>query len=287
MSKAKILLQFDTDAHPSAFDSIVAIDGGVDNLLTYHGITPHNVTELVHGAIFTRSPDDLWRTAIFVGGSDVAAAEAVLEQIRHTFFGPLRVSVMLDPGGANTTAAAAVLAALRHVPPKGATATVLGGTGPVGQRCARLLAREGATVRVCSRSIGRAEAVCSGLKSRDVDAQVSAHSTRTPQETRAALEGSQIVIAAGAAGVELLDEATRRECTDLKVAIDLNAVPPAGIAGIEVVDRAAERDGLIYYGAIGVGNTKMRIHKNALQLLFEMNDRIMDAEELFELGRGV
>ncbi|HEX4148567.1 MAG TPA: methylene-tetrahydromethanopterin dehydrogenase N-terminal domain-containing protein, partial [Pirellulales bacterium] len=132
MSKAKILVQLDTDQQPSLFDSIVALDAGVENLLRYQSVNPHNVTELVHGAIFTRGPDDLWRTAIFLGGSDVRVAESVLAQIRETFFGPLRVSVMIDPAGANTTAAAAVLAAIKHVPLENATAMVLGATGPVG-----------------------------------------------------------------------------------------------------------------------------------------------------------
>ncbi len=101
------------------------------------------------------------------------------------------------------------------------------------------------------------------------------------------LDGAQVVIAAGAAGVELLPTSIREQCRALRVAIDLNAVPPAGIAGVEVVDRAGERDGIICYGAIGIGGTKMKIHKAAVQLIFETNDRIMDAEELFELGRGV
>ena len=68
----------------------------------------------------------------------------------------MRVSVMLDSNGANTTAAAAVLCAKKHV----ATArthrvTVLGATGSVGRRVVRLLAREGAIVRVASRQKAR------------------------------------------------------------------------------------------------------------------------------------
>ena len=287
MAKAKILIQLDTDPHPSVFDSVVSIDAGVDNLLRYQNVTPHNVTEMVHGAIFTRSPDDLWRTAIFLGGSDVSAAEAVLEQIRQTFFGPLRVSVLVDPGGANTTAAAAVLAAARHVELAKTTAAILGGTGPVGQRCARLLAREGAAVRVASRNLQRAQAVCDQIAPMVENPRFTAWSTRSPEEIAAVLEGVEVVIAAGAACVELLPTSVREKCNALRVAIDLNAVPPAGIAGVEVVDRAGERDGIICYGAIGIGGTKMKIHKAAVQLLFEMNDRIMDAEELFELGRGV
>src|SRR5215469_9758309 len=115
MSKPRILLQLDTDEQPSVFDSVVAIDAGAEHLLRHQAITADNVRERVHGCIFTRGPADLHSTAIFVGGSDVTAGEAVLAEIRRTFFGPMRVSVMLDPSGANTTAAAAVWAARRHL----------------------------------------------------------------------------------------------------------------------------------------------------------------------------
>jgi hypothetical protein len=69
------------------------------------------------------------------------------------------------------------------------------------------------------------------------------------------------------------------------VAIDLNAVPPAGLAGIDAMDKAKQRDGVLCYGAIGVGGTKMKIHKAAIQRLFEANDQVLDAEEIFEIGR--
>ena len=47
------------------------------------------------------------------------------------------------------------------------------------------------------------------------------------------------------------------------MAIDLNAVPPLGIDGVEMGDKGQQRDGVICYGAIGVGDTKMKIHKAA------------------------
>jgi hypothetical protein len=287
MSKAKILVQLDTDQQPSLFDSIVAVDAGVDSLLRYQAITPHNVVELVHGAIFTRGPDDLWRTAIFLGGSDVKVAESVLDQIRETFFGPLRVSVMIDPAGANTTAAAAVLAATRHVSLEGATALVLGATGPVGHRVVRLLAREGAAVKVASRNLERAESVCEAARAAVPEARLTACAPHGSEQLAQSLEGVQVVVAAGSPGVELLPAEVRERTVGLQVAIDLNAVPPAGLEGIEVIDRATDRGGVKCYGAIGVGGTKMRIHKAALQLMFETNDRVLDVEELFELGRGV
>src|SRR5262245_40985691 len=145
MSKPKILIQLDPDLHASVFDAVVAVDAGVDRLLQYAAVGPGQVQGLVHGAIFTRGPKDLANTAIFIGGTNVAAGEALLKQVNGTFFGPMRVSVMLDANGANTTAAAAVLAAAKHVALPGATAVVLGGTGPGGQRAVRVRACHAAT----------------------------------------------------------------------------------------------------------------------------------------------
>lgn len=287
MSKPKILVQLDTDSQPSVFDSVVAIDAGVDHLLRHQGISAENVRDRVHGAIFTRGPGDLHSTALFVGGSNVAAAEAVLAEILRTFFGPMRVSVMLDPAGANTTAAAAVLAAAKHAPLAGATALVLASTGPVGQRVVRLLAREGAKVRAVSRSQARAQEVCNAVAQQVNGAELSAFGATSQAEVAAAIEGCQIVIAAGAPGVELLAEETRWQAKALRVAIDLNAVPPAGLAGVGVTDKAVEKDGVVCYGAIGVGGTKMKIHKAAIARLFTANDQVLDAEQLFEIGKSL
>ena len=108
MALRTLLLHLDSSPHPSAFDRIVALDGGADEVLSYGAVTEDAVRDLVHGAIFTRGPKDLHNTAIFIGGTDMAAGERMLDAVKATFFGPLRVSVMLDSNGSNTTAAAAV-----------------------------------------------------------------------------------------------------------------------------------------------------------------------------------
>ena len=95
----KLLLQLDSSPHPSVFDRIVAFDGGADEVMSYGGITDNAVRDLVHGTIFTRGPKDLHNTAIFIGGTDMAAGERLLAAVRKTFFGPMRVSVMLDSSG--------------------------------------------------------------------------------------------------------------------------------------------------------------------------------------------
>lgn len=287
MSKPKILVQLDGDEHASLFDAVAAIDSDLDHLLQYHSVEPTQVRAIVHGAMFTRGPKDLHNTAIFIGGSDVAAGETLLEQVKACFFGPMRVSVMLDANGANTTAAAAVLAAQRHVSLKGAEALVLASTGPVGRRAARLLAREGARVRVASRSLQRSEQVQQSIEAAVDGAALSPVQTSTPQETSAALDGVQVVIACGAAGVELMPKELLSSSGSLRAAIDLNAVPPAGIGGIEATDKAVERSGVLCYGAIGVGGDKMKIHKAAIRRLFESNDQVLDAEEVFAIGRDL
>ena len=284
MSKAKILLQLDPDDQPSVFDSVVAVDSDVEQLFRHGGVAPEDVEPLVHGTMFTRGPEDLKNTAIFVGGSNVGAGEALLSAVTKCFFGPMRVSVMIDSNGANTTAAAAVLAAARHVELSQTTALVLAATGPVGQRVARLLARQGATVRAASRSVERAQAACDAVALAVEGATLSAHASSTPEEVAAAMDGAEVVIAAGAAGIELISSEARVASQSLKVAVDLNAVPPAGIGGIEVMDKATERDGAVCYGAIGVGGLKMKIHKAAIRSLFDANDRVLDAEEIYAIG---
>ncbi len=285
MDKRKILVQLDTDPQCSVFDGVVAVDSGVDFLFRHSAVTPQNVVALVHGAIFTRSPDDLKNTALFIGSTDVVAAEAVLKTVRKTFFGPMRVSVMFDPNGANTTASAAVLAAAKHLTLANTTALVLAATGPVGQRIVRLLARAGTKVRVASRSLERSQQVCQSVSAQVAGAQLSAVATSSADDTARALDGAEVVFAAGAAGVTLLPLAVRQAAAALKVAIDLNAVPPMGIEGIEAFDKGVERHGVTAYGAIGVGGTKMKIHKAAIRELFTSNDKLLDAEELYSIGQ--
>src|SRR5436190_17898128 len=128
--KRTILIQLDSDAHPSVFDRVVAVDAGADEVFSYGGVRAETVRDLVHGAIFTRGPRDLKRTAIFIGGSDVHVGERLLEEVQKHMvpqFG-LRVSVMLDANGANTTAVAAVRAAANHLPLNVSKVLILAGT---------------------------------------------------------------------------------------------------------------------------------------------------------------
>lgn len=289
----RVLIQLDCDPQPSTFDAIVAVDSGADVLLRHGDVTPANVEPLVHGGMFTRGGSDLAATAIFVGGSDVAAAEAVADRVRKTFFGPVQLGVLVDPSGANTTAAAAVVAALRHIVAgrEPVRAVVLGGTGPVGQRTGRLLARKGLQVTLGSRSLERAEATAAAIMAKvpgsHVGAVESRGDVRPGSPLAGVLEAADLVIAAGAAGVELLDARGREMTRQARVLIDLNAVPPAGIHGIVAGDKGRAEAAAVLYGALGVGGTKMKIHRAAIEQIFTRPDAFLDAEELLTIGETI
>ena len=285
--KPKILLQLDSDETSSSFDSIVAVDAGVDHLLSYGNVSVENVVPIVHGAMFTRGGSDLNHTAIFVGGSDIQAGEQILKTIEQCFFSTVRVSVLLDSGGANTTAAAAVLSAKQHIDLDSCSAIVFGGTGSVGRRVAHLLARDGSDVLLASRVLSRAEEVCSDLSDKFNDASISAVETLDDEEISAALESVDLVIAAGAAGVQLLNEVQFESAPKIRVAIDLNAVPPSGIEGIGVTDKGSQMGDRILYGAVGVGGLKMKIHRQAINRLFESNDAVLDIDQIYDLGKSL
>ena len=282
----RILIQLDTDPQPSTFDRVVAVDAGVDELFAYGGVTPETVTPLVHGAMFTRGPDQLQNTALFIGGSDVAAGERLLKAVTDTFFGPMRVSVMMDSNGSNTTAAAAVRAASRHLDLSRTTALVLGGTGPVGHRAAQILAMRGAKVRIASRSLDRAAQTCGAIREVVEGADVEPAES-TGENVVAALDGVELLIAAGAAGVQFLPAESWQFVDSLQVAIDVNAVPPVGLEGIAVTDKAKSIGKSTCYGAIGVGGTKMKVHRAAIERLFESNSAHLDTAAIAAIADEV
>lgn len=282
--KPKVLLQIDHAENPSVFDSIVGIDSGIDHLLHYGGITPIEVESIVHGAIFTRGQQHLKNTALFFGGTKVDRTQELFEQAKRCFFGPLRVSMMCDPNGSNTTAAAAVLCASNHIDWDEQTVTILACTGPVGLRICHLLAKHNLKIQVCSRSFDRAESTCARLLEIHPDANLTPVEVAVSSDAYRVIKDSSVVFAAGAAGVALASNEWTEEGNNIELLIDVNAVPPAGISGVDVTDNATVRHGKTCYGAIGVGDFKMKIHRRALQKLFESNEEILDTFEIFQIG---
>jgi methylenetetrahydrofolate/methylenetetrahydromethanopterin dehydrogenase (NADP+) len=285
----KLLLHLDTSPHPSVFDRIVALDAGADEVMSYGGVTADAVRDLVHGAIFTRGPKHLHNTAIFIGGTDVAAGERLLAAAQQAVFGPLRVSMMLDSNGANTTAVAAVAklrqgAGFEHDNLAGHRAVVVAGTGSVGVRAAGLLAKAGADVTITSRRLDAATQLAETIRQRFGGA-IRAVALTDGANAATVLEGTELLLSAGGAGVRLVAREAWEGRASLRAAADVNAVPPVGIDGIEATDDGVERHGVMAFGALGVGGLKMKIHKACIGRLFERNDLVLDAEAIADVSR--
>jgi methylenetetrahydrofolate/methylenetetrahydromethanopterin dehydrogenase (NADP+) len=281
----KLLLQLDSSRLPSVFDQIVAYDAGADVVMSYGGVTENDVRDLVHGCIFTRGPRDLHNTAIWIGGSNMSAGEQLLAMAQDALFAPFSVSLMLDSNGSNTTAVAAVVKIEEAVGElEGKKVLILAGTGPVGQRAAGLLAKDGADVTITSRKPEQGEKARQFISAR-FNVQVNAVTFNDPSALPELLEGVEVLLNSGPAGVQLVPRAAWQSADSLRIAVDLNAVPPLGIEGIEVGDAGESRNGVLVYGAFGVGNFKTKLHKACVGRLFTRNDLVLDAETIAEIAR--
>lgn len=282
----KLLFQFDTDPNPSVFDVVVGYDGGADHIAGYGGVTTDNVGAYVDGTIYTRGGSEKKSTAIFVGGGDMAAGEAVFDAVRKRFFGPFRVSVMLDSNGSNTTAAAGVAIAVKAAggSVKGKKAVVLAGTGPVGMRSAAMLAKEGANVAITGRDQAKTQKAADAIEKR-FGVKIEAIEAKDEASRKAAIKGANLVFAAGAIGFELISEENWSSEESVEIVVDYNAQPPLGVGGIDAMDKAKERHGKIAIGALGLGGLKLKLHRTLIGKLFEAADQTFDADEIYALAK--
>lgn len=297
----KILLQLDTDRFASPFDRIVALDAGADAVTGYGGVRCGDVRGLVQGAMFTRGAGDLAGLAVWIGGSDADEGERMLEQVRQAFFGPFRMSVMLDSNGCNTTASTAVALLGRRALPAGQRALVIG-PGPVGVRAALLLAGEGCRVvlapvprgllgdrydrELAGRTLGNARRAAAAFSAAG-GGTLEVAGAGDGSDLDRLLDGAGIVCAAGPAGLRLLPRASWEDRPGLGWLVDFNLVEPLGIEGVRPEDDGADRGGRRMLGALAIGNFKMKVHKACVAGLFEANDRVLDAGGVYRVARGL
>src|SRR6266702_2016129 len=258
----KLLLQLDSSRLPSVFDRVVAYDAGADEVMSYGGITEADVRDLIHGCIFTRGPKDLKNSAVFVGGADIAVGEQLLAAATKAMFKPFTVSAMLDSNGSNTTAVAAVAKMVQAAggEVRGKRVLIVAGTGPVGIRAAGLFAKAGADVCITSRKADAGEAV-------------------------RACERAELLLNAGPAGVMLVPKQAWAKRPGLEVVADVNAVPPLGVEGVDLMDDGVIKEGVACFGALAIGNRKMKVHKACIARLFERDDLVLDAETIADVAR--
>ncbi|MDP1970685.1 MAG: NADP-dependent methylenetetrahydromethanopterin/methylenetetrahydrofolate dehydrogenase [Methylobacter sp.] len=267
MEKPFILHMLTTAKNLSPFDVNMALDAGWVSALPYTNVEPSEIQGLVQDAIFSRSPKNLKRTGIFIGGRDTKQAMDMLNIAKRSMFSPFEVSVFADPSGAFTTAAGMVAAVERELMSKfdttleGKNILVLGGTGPVGQVVAVIAAQGGAQVKLIGRQLDKAQAIADMCNNEFGEGKITIEAGADADKAEY-IKTADVVFATGAAGIELLSAELIASAPQLKVAADANAVPPAGIAGVDAFHNGTaiegSKSGAVGLGAMAIGNIKFQ-----------------------------
>ncbi|MFO1417847.1 MAG: NAD(P)-dependent methylenetetrahydromethanopterin dehydrogenase [Methylotetracoccus sp.] len=296
MEKPFILHMFTPEKNLSPFDVNMALDAGWDAAVPYLNVELGEITALVQDAIFSRSPSGVKRTGIFIGGRDVKVAIDMLRAARASMvpdFG-FEVSALADPSGSFTTAAAMVAMVERELQQRfqtdlaGKTVLALGGTGPVGQIAAVLAAKAGASVKIIGRQLEKAQRVADLCNAEYGDGKTGIVGDADANKAEL-IKTADVVFATAAAGIEVLGAELVAAGPNLKVAADVNAVPPPGIAGLEAHHKGApiagSRSGAVGIGALAIGKIKYLAQHRLLQKMREGKAVYLDHNDAFTLAR--
>ncbi len=295
MEKPFILHMLTTAKNLSPFDVNMALDAGWVSAVPYINVEPSEVRGLVQDAIFSRSPKGLKRTAIFIGGRETKQAMDMLKMAKNSMVPPFEVSVFADPSGAFTTAAGMVAAVEKALADKfdttleGKNVLALGGTGPVGQAAAVIAAKAGANVRIIGRQLDKAERIAELCSNEFGDGEITI-SAGADADKAEYIKTTDVVFATGAAGIQLLSAELIASAPQLKVAADVNAVPPAGIAGVDAFDNGktieGSVNGAVGIGALAIGNIKYQSQNRLLKKMRESDQALyLHFEHAFEVAR--
>ena len=295
MEKPFILHMLTTAKNLSPFDVNMAMDAGWLSALPYINVEASEVQGLVQDAIFSRSAKNLKRTGIFIGGRDTKQAMDMLKTAKRSMVPPFEVSVFADPSGAFTTAAGMVAAVEHELITKfnttleGKNILALGGTGPVGQAAAVIAAQAGAKVRIIGRQLEKAQHIADrNNEFGDGKITITAGADADKAEY---MKTADVVFATGAAGIELLSAELIASAPQLKVAADVNAVPPSGIAGVDAFHNGTpiegSNSGAVGIGALAIGNIKYQAQNRLLKKMLESDRPVyLHFEHAFEVARA-
>ncbi len=297
MEKPYILHMLTPVKNLSPFDVNMALDAGWDSAVGYTNVEKEEVQALVQDAIFSRGPSGVKRTGIFIGGRDMHLAMDMIEICQESMMSPFEVSCFADPSGAFTTAAGMVACVERVLTDKFDTdlrdkcVIVMGGTGPVGSTAAVLAAQAGADVKIMGRKKDKSQRVAALCNS-----EYGADLTGIQGEANDMIDGivqiADVILAAAAAGVQVISEKHISTSGNLKVAADVNAVPPSGIAGLDLMGDSepikGSKSGAVGIGALAIGNCKYQTQHRLLQEMRDTDKPVyLHFGHAFEIARQI
>lgn len=302
--KRSILHMLDPMPHNSPFDINMAMDAGFDVMMPYNNVKLESVHGLVQDAIFSRGPAGVKKTGIFIGGRNIGLALDMLEVSKKAMVPPFEVSVFADPSGAFTTAAALVACVEKQLKDKhnlelkGCDAVVIGGTGAVGTVTGIIASLAGADVTLTDHlSVDTALNVCKEYNAR-FGCNMKGTYASSEADKAMLIANADVVFCTAKAGVQVLSKVVLGQAKQLKVASDINAVPPLGIEGVKRGDmgaplvHAVNSPGSVGIGALAVGNIKYQLQNDMLKLMLQsekpvyldFRDAFSDASELLAAG---
>jgi hypothetical protein len=290
----KVFVFLDTDKYCSPFDMLVVTDAYPEaNIFKFENVTGEDAGKIVYDTLFPRGPLGAQFTKIFINGSNFEMVEKVVEATQKAMASaPWGNSIIIDPRGAYSTAAGAVAKILGLSLDKklgvfeGKNVTVLAGTGPVGQTAARIFASEKANVTITSRALAKGQAVADKIN-KEVGAQlVKVVEVTKPEQTASAVKNAEIILSAGAGGIQLLSADDLKKAPKCKVVADINAIKPVGVEGLESNDDGKEiKPGVFGIGALAIGKLKIKIETDMIKRATEAPQGIFDYSIAYDLGK--
>jgi methylene-tetrahydromethanopterin dehydrogenase len=298
MDKPAILHLLSPLPHVSPFDITMAYDAGFDAVVPYANVTLEQIHGLVQDVIFPRSPKDLRRSAILVGGRDAGIAMDMVDAAKKAMVPPFEVSILADPSGAFTTAAAVVSCVERQLQQKhqmelkGARVVIFGGTGAIGIATGIIASLAGAKTTVVDYlSIDVALSKASEYNRRCGTNLHGAYACSDADNARL-VSRHDVVICTAKAGVQVLSASVMEDARQLKVAADINATPPAGIEGINAKDdgvaakHAPAASRAVSVGPLTIGRVKVKTQQTLLRSMLETERPIyLDFAQAFRIAR--
>jgi methylene-tetrahydromethanopterin dehydrogenase len=299
MEKRSILHMLDPMPNNSPFDINMAVDAGFDVLIPYSNVKLDNVNGLTQDAIFSRGPAGVKRTAIFIGGRDIGLAIDMLAACKRAMVPPFEISVLADPSGAFTTAAALVacvekeLVAKHGKSFKDCKALVFGGTGAIGITTGVIASQAGLDVAIVDHlSIDTANEIAAAYNRR-FGCHIKGAFASSDAEKADLIAEVDVIFCTAKAGVQVLNAGVLKTAKNLKVAADINAVPPLGIEGIKRSHRgepmvyAEQAQGAVGIGALAVGDVKYKLQNKLLRLLLDTEQQpwYLDFRDAFAKAR--
>jgi len=256
----------DTDKYCSPFDILVAIDVFPDSsIFKFENVTGEDAPKIVFDLLFPRGPEGAKHTKIFINGSNFEEVEKVVAATQKAMkSAPWGNSIIVDPRGGYSTAAAAVAKTFGASMERGLgtlegkKVTVLAGTGPVGQTAARIYAAEKADVTISSRSLAKGQIIADKINAECGAQCVKVVEVSKPEQTAQAIKDAEIILAAGAGGIQLLSAADLAGTAKAKIVADINAINPLGVEGLGSNDDKEFKPGVWGIGALSIGKLKIK-----------------------------